>query len=483
MQASKRLIAWTHRLHRWTGTTLAGLMLIWFASGAVMTFAEYPAYTEAERLAHGQPLSAARPSQEPLTPEPLLEWLRQGGLTRGRARLAMIEGELRWLVRDAGSYRAFRVSAPWHVELLDERRARAEVERLQGPCRGPAQRIDRPDQWTVGRSPPGSYPLLRVQCGDASGSELYLSMRSGEIIQQSTQRERILAWLGPIPHWLYPAVLRRERELWRDVVLWLSAAGCVVTLSGLLAGVHAWRRSRRNADRTQRQVYLRWHQRLGLGFGAAAFAWVFSGALSLEPFHWARPADEPARAWSALPATNLPLKAAIEHCRSQLPELRELELVGVGRTYALCRDAWTQTRIIDLSDPSLTPRRRISDEQLQHLAQNIGAQVTLASAPDHYHYPTHRRPIALPYARFTLPDRANTTLYFDPARGALIAQIDDKRRLNRWLYHGLHSWDFEPLYERRTLWRVTVIAAMLIGCALSLLGILIFMRRQRRRRR
>lgn len=55
----KRLIVWAHRLHRWTGTALAVLMLIWFASGAVMTFARYPVYSDAERLAYSQPLTAA----------------------------------------------------------------------------------------------------------------------------------------------------------------------------------------------------------------------------------------------------------------------------------------------------------------------------------------------------------------------------------------------------------------------------------------
>ena len=526
----KRLIVWAHRLHRWTGTALAVLMLIWFASGAVMTFARYPVYSDAERLAHSQPLTAAGacppathrdareapraaraapdcsgaqeesdpltarlagPSRkrseaagvryDPLLPPPVLDWLRQGGLSRGRARLAVLEGEARWLVRDASTYLALRVSAPWQVELLDERRARAEVERVYGSCRGPAQRVQAPDQWTVGRSPPGSYPLLRFACDDASASEIYISTLSGEIIQQSTRSERILAWLGPIPHWIYPAVLRRERELWRDVVLWLSAIGCVVTLSGLIAGAHSWRRSQRSV---QRQVYLRWHQRLGLGFGAAAFAWVFSGALSLEPFRWASPDHEPARAWSfEVGATDLPLSAAVERCREQLHGLRELELIGVGRLYALCTDARADTRIIDLADPSLTPLLRIPDAQLRSLAQAVGAQLTLAHEPDDYHYPTHERPIALPYARFALPDSAHTVLYFDPARGALIDQIDDKRRLERWLYHGLHSWDFKPLYAQRVLWRSIVIAAMLIGCALCVLGILIFTRRQARVRK
>jgi hypothetical protein len=493
----RRAIAFVHRVHRWSGTALALLMAAWFASGAVMTFKAYPAYTDAERRAHALPLTAAassavqqlaEPSAEQpragggarvsLVPRALEEWLGAGGLASGQARLAMIQGEPRWLLRGAGGYRVLPEVSP-----LDAQRARGEVERTHGPCRGPIERVDRADQWTVGRTPPGSFPLLRMACEDASGLELYVSTRSGEIVQESTRSERVWAWLGPITHWIYPAVLRRERELWRDLVLWISAFGCVVTVSGMFAGVHAALRSKRSV---KRQTYLRWHQRLGLAFGAMAFAWVFSGALSLEPFHWSSPASTPADRWSmAAVSDTLPqqLSAALESCRRELPALRELELVAAGRLYAVCSDAASQTRIVELDDPLHAARQRISDTRLEQLAQHLNARLTLATAPDDYHYPTHSRPIALPYARFALPDSDHTILYLDPSTGQVTDQIDDKRRYERWLYHGLHSWDFQALYQHRVLWRTTVIAAMLVGLALSISGLLIIGRRQLRARR
>jgi hypothetical protein len=491
-----RALALLHRVHRWTGTAMASLMAVWFASGAVMTFKAYPAYTDAERLAQSQPLMAAGDASSQtsapgaaaaLVPDALMAWLRSGGLAGGRARLSMLEGEPRWLLRDAAGYRVLRTQAPWEIAPLDATRARAVVEHVHGACRGPAARVNIPDQWTVGRTHPGSYPLWRIACDDELGSELYVSARSGEIVQASTRSERVWAWLGPIAHWVYPALLRRERELWRDVVLWVSAIGCIVTVTGMLAGVHSAARSRRSERTVKRQVYLRWHQRLGLGFGAAACAWVFSGALSLEPFHWSSPASEPGEGWSRVTVhAELPqqLTAAVSHCREQLPDLREVELIAAGHLYALCSDAAPEvhTRIVDLEEPRLTPRERIADQQLQRLAHSVAAQLSLATSADDYYYPTHRRPIALPYARFALADDAHTVLYFDPARGELIDQIDDKRRWERWLYHGLHSWDFPALYRHRTLWRMVVIAAMLVGTALAVLGLLIFTRRQRRTR-
>jgi hypothetical protein len=467
-----------HRLHRWTGTFMAALMAMWFASGAVMTFAVYPEYTDAERLAHGAPLVAASAS----VPPELVRWLEHDGLAAGgRARLSMQEGEPRWTLQ-GDTYLALRAQPPWEVPALDAGRARDEAERAYGACRGDSERIAEADQWTVGRTHPQSYPLLRFACEDASGQELYVSSRSGEIVQQSTRMERMLAWLGPIPHWIYPAALRRERALWRTSVLWLSGLGLVVTLSGMLAGMHAAMRGRREV---QRQVYLRWHQRLGLGFGVLASCWVFSGALSLEPFHWSSADTDPARAlYHARVGKDLAtqLAGALDHCRSELQDVRELELVALGRLYALCSDAAGYTRVVDLADPSLTPLRRIDNQRLSALAQDQNGALTLAHAPDDYYYPTHRRSIALPYARITLPDAAQTALYIDPARGQLVAQLDARTRLERWLYHGLHSWDFPALYGQRTLWRTLLIAAMSVGTALAVLGALMILRRQRLRK-
>jgi hypothetical protein len=296
-----------------------------------------------------------------------------------------------------------------------------------------------------------------------------------------------LAWLGPIPHWIYLAVLRRQQALWRDLVLWLSAFGCIVTITGMLVGAHLSLRARRHHAAVQRQVYLRWHQRLGLGFGLFASMWLFSGALSLEPFHWASSESDgiAAAAWSqvALPSDlGSQLAAAVSSCRAQLPELRELELMALGKLYAVCSDAAAQTRIVDLQDPSLIPRVHISEAQLQQLAAALpsAAQLTLTEDADDYYYPTHRQPIARPYASFALHDDAKTLLYVDPARAQLVLQSDEKKRLERWLYHGLHSWDFRALYKHRVLWRSVIIAAMVIGTALATLGLLIFVRRQRR---
>src|SRR5205823_12314568 len=92
------------------------------------------------------------------------------------------------------------------------------------------------------------------------------------------RRSRALAWVAAIPHWLYLAPLRTRARLWRQVVLWTSAFGIVVTLAGLMLAV---------VQRRVRYVGLmRWHYRAGLLFGTFALTWVFSGWLSMQPWAW-----------------------------------------------------------------------------------------------------------------------------------------------------------------------------------------------------
>jgi hypothetical protein len=99
------------------------------------------------------------------------------------------------------------------------------------------------------------------------------------------------------------------------------------------------------------------------------------------------------------------------------------------------------------------------------------------------HYYDLRAGRSLPVLRVRYDDEAQTALYLDPARGAIVQRTDDTRRLRRWLYQGLHSLDFPFLYDRRPLWDVVVIALSIGGLVLSATTLLPGFRRLNRRLR
>ena len=54
--------------------------------------------------------------------------------------------------------------------------------------------------------------------------------------------------------------------------------------------------------------------------------------------------------------------------------------------------------------------------------------------------------------------------------------------LKRWLFAMLHSWDWLPLLQRRPLWDGLLLAFSLGGLLMSATGVLIGVRRLRRKR-
>jgi hypothetical protein len=76
--------------------------------------------------------------------------------------------------------------------------------------------------------------------------------------------------------------------------------------------------------------------------------------------------------------------------------------------------------------------------------------------------------LSLPILRVRYADPQSTWLYFDPRTGAIARKEETLSRLNRWLYHGLHSLDFPLLYYRRPLWDIVAITLSIGGIVLSL---------------
>ena len=89
----------------------------------------------------------------------------------------------------------------------------------------------------------------------------------------------------------------------------------------------------------------------------------------------------------------------------------------------------------------------------------------------------------LPVLRVRYDDSQGTWLYFDPSGGTIARKQERLTRLNRWLYHGLHSLDFAFLYYRRPVWDVVVIGLSLGGIALSATTLVPAWRRLRRHAR
>ncbi len=117
------------------------------------------------------------------------------------------------------------------------------------------------DQWTVPQRFDPLRPFHRIALGDDADTHLYVSAVTGETALDTSRHERFWNWFGAVPHWIYFTPLRAQRDLWRDVVLWLSGLGTVGAVTGMAVGVMRVRLRRRYArgSVTPYRGWMAWH--------------------------------------------------------------------------------------------------------------------------------------------------------------------------------------------------------------------------------
>ena len=474
MSAFRRLLIF---VHRYLGIVLCLLFAAWFVSGIAMIYArDMPHLTPDLRL---QRLPALDVERVRLTPAEAAE---RAGL-RATPRLTLLT------ILDRPAYR-FSGRGPITVfadtgDLLEdvgEQESLAIAGRFMNLPPASLQYIralDRADQWTISQR--RELPLHKIGVDDAHRTELYVSERLGEVVVQTTRGSRALAWIAAIPHWLYFAPLRLNDRLWRQVILWSSGLGVVSALAGLMLAV------------TQFKVryggLFWWHYTTGAIVGVFALTWVFSGLLSMEPWYWASSDEGPSEVPRALSGGSLDLSAFPPIDPARLREaapdgVKEIDFRRIqDEPFYVIRRATSRPAAVAAG--SLVPRREFfAIDSILRRVRDAEPDTALAASDllsdyDGYYYDRDRtRP--LPVLRIKLDDPYRTWIYVDPALSEMVATVTRRERLQRWLYHGLHSLDFPFWYYRRPLWDIGVIALCGGGAVLSLLGVVLGWRRVRR---
>jgi hypothetical protein len=480
-------------VHRWLGLAFCLLFALWFISGFVMMYSDYPSVSAKDRLSkaeslapdaiHVSPEAAYSALHRTAPPDQVVLTMQEGRpiyrFRSGRS-LALVyadDGEVfRWL-SEAG---AGRIAAAWTGQP-------ANTAKFQGA-------LMEADQWTLDGQLGPLRPLLKYAWPD--GQEVYVSGVTGEVVQHTTRASRIAAYFGAIPHWLYFAPLRRNGRLWTKVVVWSSGIGTVASLLGLAVGVSMYSPSKRfryggQASSLPYRGQKRWHLILGLIFGLVTCTWVFSGLLSMEPFEWLSDYDDLASGIAgALRGGRMNVamftdKTPSEALRQMGSEIsaKELELtVFAGEPYYLARESPALSRIVPIHGNAT--EQFDSTHILKLVAQAVQpaalTETRLVTSYEAYYLDRHQQH-PLPALFVRLNDAGGSMFYIDPKTARLVAAYGGRSRWNRWLYHGLHSWDLPWLYRYRPAWDIFVLLLLLGGTSLCVTSVIIafqFVRRK-----
>ncbi|MGE3473973.1 MAG: hypothetical protein AB7O28_26770 [Vicinamibacterales bacterium] len=476
-QSISRIVVYTHR---WLGIILGVLFTGWFVSGVVLMYAGMPRLSPAERLAALTPIDSTAirvAPREAAAGEPV-----------DSLQVAMFAGRPVYRMRTAGATHA--VFADTGEQLAPVSREQALLEagtlaRSQSVSVRYDGYVEEPDQWTLEIR--RQLPMHRVAIEDGTDTRVYVSASTGELLLKTTDRTRLWAYPGAILHWIYMPPIRRHVSAWSQFIIWSSIAGTVMTLAGLAWGL--WRFSPRKSYRLRRAAsyspyagWMWWHHYAGLAFGVVTLTWIFSGLLSMDPWDW-HPGTSPTAEQRAGFAGPAPDVASIETGQLlaallRAPGAREAHVVKSQGGLWLATDAG----VVPL-DPrgGLLPLDARAIRSLAHDAMPGTSieHIDVLEEYDSYYY-DRQRELPLPVVRVQYDDPIRTTLYVDPRRGTVSRKEERLTRLNRWLYHGLHSLDFPFLYYRRPLWDLVVIVLSIGGLALTLSTLAPAWRRLRR---
>ncbi len=479
-------------LHRWLGVAVSAIFALWFASGIVMMYRTFPDVTAEDRLQRAPVLEPARIKR---SPEQAFA-IPGGEYSPPHVLLTSFDGRP---IYYGGAVAVYADDGTEVDSIADAMIDRAAVAWTGLPLRDATKESVREvDQWTVTGALRALRPLYKYSWPD--GQQVYVNGRTAEVAQYTTRESRLWAYLGAIPHWLYFTPLRTRQETWFALVVWSSTIGAITSAIGVV--IVLWMYSPRKRYRyagvptgVPYRGWKRWHAIAGVCFGAGAATWAFSGLLSMGPFPFmdtlselvvpsaaTRPsADSGAADLSAvmrggrLPFAEYagrPPGAAI----AAVPdfEVKELEFTSfAGEPMYLAFNGRGETRIIPVrGEPSPTFDAEDLMRRMREAAGPHLAELRLLQQYDAYYLDRRRqRPLPVIYAR--LNDDVSSRFYIDPKTASIVGSYTSREWVMRWLYHGLHSFDFPWLYNYRPLWDIVVITLMLGGTALCVTSLLL----------
>ncbi|MBW4050027.1 MAG: peptidase [Proteobacteria bacterium] len=475
-------------LHRWLGITVGFLFALWFASGAVLCFVPFPTLPSVIRIAHSEPIDLGR-----VRIAPAAALAAAPGLAVQRLRLISVDGHPRYVLSVARGP-TVSVSAE-SGKLLGPLSADAARAVAASFSRRPVAAITGPledDQWIVHDQYDPYRPFYRVSLGGGRGTELYVSARSGQVLQQTRRVQREWNYIGAIVHWVNIVSLRRHKDLWRGVMLTLGSTCGLLACAGLGLGViHLinMRRARRRGLSPFRG-WLRWHHSVGLFASALLISWIVSGCLMLDG-GTVFPSDQPTAAEIAA-LRGMTLAEAAKRfpvaLLRTLPPARQVEITAVADKPFLVASnggqsgSWIAT---PAPDGGLSLSRSVPDSLLLAAIRSAWPSVrVLRIRPIQAHdaYQVISDPLPSSARRIVLADPAQTWLQIDSATGRMLSVTDTRSRARRWWVNGLHDFDFPSLDRSGPLRILMLMLAVSVGFLFSCTGFVVGVKRLRRTR-
>lgn len=322
---------------------------------------------------------------------------------------------------------------------------------------------------------------------DDAHTQLYISAKSGNIVQQTTRKTRWAARCGAIPHWIYFKSLRLQKGLWVSVVAWISFFGILVSISGLIAGFIRLRRKKKISKWTEyspyKKFWYKWHHITGFLFGFFVFTFILSGYFSVVdvpkcvvPVHAKVSAK---KAWNQKLNVNQYSTTSPSDLWNAIENKKSIRKV-VWKRVMNQTSFWVYSADYELPDVyvvglnGIIAKSNYSEKEISTWCENIFTNTNYdlkeLNKFDAYYQKSGMFKRPLPVWQLNVHDADHTCMYIHPKTGEVLKSYNSNDRVRRWLYRSLHTLDFPFLKQHDWLRKLLLIFISLGGTAVSLSG-------------
>lgn len=472
MNPLTKFILFTHRI---LGAALSILFFVWFVSGLVMIYHTFPKVSPQDKLSKMEFLTPEGLPSIPEIEKRLPEGEQIKNLTLNRNL-----GQTTFHIRTESNSYDLPADSLQSPSIIDGQRIQ-KVASLW--CTAPINKVDsmyRLDQWIPFGRLKEEFPIYKFHFADPEEHQLYISSKSGEVLQFTNKKSRFWAWIGAIPHWVYFTSLRQDAERWIDVVVWLSGIGCVMCMAGIYLGIRDFRlaRLRKKGISPYKKAWYKWHHITGTLFGLFVLTFAFSGMMSLARV----------QAWGLNPKLEINPDKEIRNLAPNPNEymldyreviaaypnkIRQLEWNSFANLplYTLKMDS--DVMVINASSTTITPLN-LDEAAILPIIKHIHGENTkiyseLLNEYDTY-YISRKREMKLPVWKISISNADNSCYYINPVTGQY-RYINTSARWHHWMYPALHSLNIKFLVEHPILWNLVMWGLMLGGTVVSFTGV------------
>ena len=445
-------VRFLRKIHKIISSAIALLFLMWFVTGIVLVYHPYPKVAEKLMFKKKETLPSSLPELSSVLS-------KMDGDVKSLS-LKLFQGQTLFSFDEAPNI-TFDV-----VEKVAKHWIDAPIKRVDT--------LRQREQWVLFTKYDKELPIYKFYFDDDQKHELFISGRTAEVLQMTTSRQRLWAWLGAIPHKFYLPCIRRDVDVWQNTVAIVSGICLIAALTGWLLGIMIWIKRYRKKHVWQnpyKKRWYRWHFSYGLVFGVFLIGWALSGIFAMQRVpQWMVPMEgdysfKSSRLWGRglLPMEDYRLD--YRKLKEAYPDLKEVEWCRYADIPTYRVIAGQEEFLVDASTNEIKslqiPEETIVKGLKKIHGEEVEMKVSLLTEFDNY-YLSRRVDLELPVYKIEVVDANGSLYYVNPSTG-YIRYLNNNKIVRKWLFNAIHYLDIDWLVARPWLWH-TCIWLLCGGC-------------------